>query len=353
MKRILLALLIVTGLSNAEAVAESTTPQAIFEKAVAAARTIADLDARIQILSQIAESQDEFGDRSGATATWHEALTTASAMDDSQARSNYLRSISGDLAKIGDIAGALAAAKLIQDPYHRALSLAEVAAVQATAGRRSEARATLQEALIDATRPDPGYWRDDPLSEIAATQARHLGDFDGALATVKAMEDAGNVSRALAGIAAAQANAGADSAARATLREALDSADAIGDARKRTEVLAPVVVTLADAGMGDDAVVVANEILNSGYQGYQLYVVPPALANAGKIDAAIAVAKAIEDAHYRGAALASISGALAAQNRVDEALTMAKEIQDSLYRVEALASVGKVQLGMGIGSQRR
>jgi hypothetical protein len=348
MARLLFCFLVIGALSSGDAAAQIATPQAVLEKAIAAARTIEDPGRRVSALSCIAQNQDELGDRLAAAATWREALTAAGGMDSDLVPPDDLSWIVENLAKTGDTAGALAAAKSIQDPSERASSLTDIAAAQAAAGDRAAARATLQDALIDIRRMDSGGLREIAISKIAATQAKHLGDFDGALATVKGIEERGRAAEALAGIAAAQARAGQSSAAAATLRAALKSAEAISDLGERAEVVASVVVASADAGMADSLGAVADSILGSGYRGPKLGSLSDALAAAGEVDAALAVAKAIDEPDGRNDAMAAIPAALAKQGRVDEAFALADEITGSRDRVDALASLGRVLLDRAI-----
>jgi hypothetical protein len=344
MARLLFYFLVIGALSSGDAAAQSATPQAVLERAIAVARTIENPGQRSSALSCIAKNQDELRDRLGAAATWREALTAAGGMDSDVVPPDDLSWIVENLAKTGDTAGALAAAKSIQDPRQRTWSLTEIAATQFAAGDRSGANATLQDALIDIRRLDDSWARDSAISDIAATQAEHLGDFDGALATVKGIADAGRAAQALAGIAAAQTRAGQSSAAAATLRVALSSAGAVADVGERVDVLASVVGTLTDADMIDSLGSVADSMLGSGYRGPKLGSASDALAAAGKIDAALAIAKAIEDPDGRNDAMAAIPAALAKQGHVDEAFAMAEEITGSRNRVDAMAALGRVLL---------
>jgi tetratricopeptide (TPR) repeat protein len=385
MKTILLAALIIAGLSHIAAAEDAATPKAIVEKALATARTIENVDERIYALEYIAKHQGKIGDRLGAATTWREVVKTAGVIKSSEKRirmmqdalqlersaddslaqetlrlaveleiANHdpsLRSIDREWiaigqARIGDVAGALATAKVIQEPERRADTLTEIAIVEAEAGNRLEAKAILLKALSDANRIARGFERDLFLSSIAVAQAENFGDFDGAFATVRTMGDVRLTLESLAGIAVAQSKAGKTSDAQATLGMILHAARDISSTDDRAAELELVVDIVCFAKMADAAITVSNAIINSGYRGGVLELVVQNLIGVGAINAALAASKAIDDVDVRSSELVSVAAALAERHRFDEAAALIKEIEGE-SGPEALASIAAVQFGIG------
>jgi hypothetical protein len=291
MQRPFWAVLIAVWLVPAAAAAAPLSPAAIFDRALATAATISGPGQHIDALQRIAESRAAFGDQPGAIATWNEAVRIVAEIGDPEVRGANLQWIVEGRAAAGDLSGALATLEGIEGSSARTQALIAIASAQAIAGDRSDAKTNLREALNEAKRLDPSAERDRVLHDIAIAQAEQVGDIDGALWTVEAVNATESVAEIRVRIAVAQKKSGADAAATASLQAALSAADAVADVNPRARLLSSFVVLLADAGLTRDAAMVAGRTLDLGYQGYDLDAALAALARAGDLDAALAVAK--------------------------------------------------------------
>ena len=133
-----------------------------------------------------------------------------------------------------------ATAEGIEDLRRRAGALKDIAAVQAKAGDRQGARATLEVALAALAALDNGFARDQDLVRIAPMQAK-AGDPEGARATAGKIEDAKFRGRAFWLVAKAQTEAG-------DFEGALVSAKRIERPHVKARALAHVAAAQAKAG---------------------------------------------------------------------------------------------------------
>ena len=198
----------------------STEARANFNLAVAAAGTVRSGYARARALGSVASVQAGAGDVDSARAT-------ARSIGDVQGRIDALIGVASALAKNGDLGAALegfriavAAVRSIEKGNHRSRGLSKVALAQAAVGYTASARATARSI-------DDSQGRIDALTGVASALARQGRRKDAGMFFNLAVEDAGAIivgyhrAIALGKVAWAQAEAGDESGARKTLDRAL------------------------------------------------------------------------------------------------------------------------------------
>jgi len=204
---------------------------------------------------------------------------------------------------------ALSASAAIEDPFHRAQSLAEIAEVESGLAGAAAAVSILQSASDSASKIDNGS---------LAGWARH----DIALAYVKT----------------------------GALGEAQNIADTLSDPKPRDAVLAALVAARRAGGDVPGALVVARRMQDSALQGRALRAIAMAQAAAGEINEAEATARSIADAALSALALGDVVTALANEGDIEGATQLALTIRNEQVRGEALADIATVQVEEGDGS---
>ena len=182
----------------------------ILATALSVARNIDVAFYRASALHRIALAQAEAGDAQSAQGTFAAMLSVAQMVDDefnSYHLDSALRGIVSVQAQTGDMDGAFATARGIDNVESRAGALHDIASAQAQAGDKQSARDTFAAALSAARNIDDASSRAGALRNIAPAQAK-AGDTDGAFATARSIDDALFRAGALWGIASAQAEAG-------------------------------------------------------------------------------------------------------------------------------------------------
>jgi S1-C subfamily serine protease/ribulose-5-phosphate 4-epimerase/fuculose-1-phosphate aldolase len=331
----------------------------------------------------LAEARDIVGEGGGGLGSFASSAHTAIVRAQAQA---------------GDIAGALAAARSIEDAYWRALALADIAEAQAQAGDRQGAAQTFAQAVATARSIEHAYshapsylrasassFRASALREIVRVQAlagdiagalatarsledawvrapafaaiaqaqAQAGDITGALATARSIEDASERAPALADIAKAQAQAGDRQGAAQTVAQALATARSIEGTSKRAGALANIAQAQAQAGDRQgaaqtfaQALATAQSMENASGRAWALPDIAEAQAQAGDRQGAaqtfvqaVAAARSMEGAYWRAQALRHIAKKQVQAGDIAGALATIDEISDQARRAEALAEV--------------
>ena len=326
------------------------------------AQDIKGLSERAKALGRIAGAQAGAGDIDGAFATTR-------GIEDADRRAAALRviAIAQVIAQVeaGNIDEAFTTARGVEDADERGEALGRIAKAQATAGDIDGAIATARSieyaywgaaalhgiamaqaktgdidgALATARSIERASWRAEVLASIAAAQAK-TGDIDGALATARSIEYASDRAGALASIAAARAEAGDIDGALATARS-------IEDASDRAKALASIAAARTKAGDIDGALATVRSIEDASDRAEALASIAAARAEAGDIDGALATARSIERAGWRAVALRVIAIAQAKAGDIDGALATARSIEGTYARGEALRGIAKAQAKAG------
>jgi hypothetical protein len=237
------------------------------------------------------------------------------------------------------VAQAVAASSDVQDSFHRAQSLAEIAEIQAGIGETAAAPPLLQLAAESIGNIDS-----DPL----ASWARH----DIALAWLKVGEP-GRAEAMADGVADPRLRdsvlaAVADSRrAEHNLSRALAAARRMQDSARQGQVLRSLVIAQVGAGDMDGALATARSIVHPVLSAIALSDVVSAFARAGNLGEARMFAARIRDDRVRSEALAEIVSAQADAGDFDGALAGAKRLEDKFAQAEALGSVAAARMRLG------
>lgn len=213
---------------------------------------------RASVEGRVAIARAQAGDVGGA-------LASLGRIDDVLFRALVQAQIAGLRAAAGDagasremFAAAVDSLEDVREQKHRlAVTLSQIARLQADAGERAYALVTLQKAIAAVTF-DSERQRDDALDMIARSQLR-LGDFQAALATGLQIEN--RISRALLvrDVVAIQVRTGN---ALATVRGAAPSLDALAEAAALFGVLGNQLA-LRDRAGAAETITLARAALRS------------------------------------------------------------------------------------------
>lgn len=269
---------------------------------------------RAQVYGRIALARVDTGDVSGT-------LETLAKIDDELYRALVQGRIAAQRAAVGDsaeaqqlFAAALSSIDAVRDRGHRkAVTLSQLARIQAASGDEAGARECLRRAIAAAASMPNGQQRDDALDVIARSQAR-VGDSEAALATALQIDD--HVSQAL------------------LIRDviALQAKTQVADTviRNSAVVRDPLTETAALFGV----------------IGVQLLRKDQAQGAAQTIDAARDAVRSVPDLQMRPAAFAALAAARATigdmeQGRAifEEALTAAGALERSEQRAAAYVRI--------------
>lgn len=202
--------------------------------------------------------------------------------------------------------GALAAAHDIEDPFHRAQVLAEIAEAEVAAGDPTSARAHLQQAEADAGRIEADALRAYALHDIALARVK-TDDLDAA------------------------ENIGA----------------AIRDVRLRDIVLASVVDARRSARDIAGALATARRIQESARQGMSLRSIALLQVATDDLTGALATARSIQHAQANALAMGDVAAAIARDGSSSEAWLLAGRIRNGASRSRAFVEIAVAQASNG------
>jgi hypothetical protein len=297
----------------------------------------------------------EHADRATARETLARALEMSRSVTYEYPRALAQAQIAGAMARNGEIADALKAARGIgqfkRGPFpsidERLRPMAAIAAAQARAGDSAGAKATLSEAFHGASGMQDDIIRSDRLREIAETYAT-LGDPAAARRAIAAIRN-DDVERAkgLIAIARQEIQAGDEPAGRSTFREAIAAAVAItirptliGDnpATNRDEAIHAIAVAQAETGdIAGALATVAAHCSSDGKPGTLAALAP--LQAAGDVSSALATANQIVNAGKRAEVLAAIARVQARAGKASEVLDWIDRLESPDARWTALLGV--------------
>lgn len=235
-----------------------------------------------------------------------------------------------------------AAAVEIEDPYHRAQALAQIAEAEVVADQADRARETLEKAAA-AT----GNVRMQPLAawalhDIAFALAK-TDDLAGAEATAERITDSTLRDAVLAHIAEAHRTAG-------DLVAAIAAARKISNTERQGRALREVVSKQISMGDLAGALLTARSIVHGQQNALALGDVAIAEAKEGNLEVARSLAMRIRDTAFRARALSEIAAAQAEGGDVAGAMKLAEEIREPLPRAEAFARIAAVRSRRGTNS---
>jgi len=331
-----------------------------FRIAVAAARSNGTGDHRARGLSKVAMAQAAVGYIASARAT-------ARSIDDIQNRVDALANVASALAqegKRGDARAffdlAVADAGTITDGYRRAVALGKVAWAQAEAGDESGARKTLDRALRAGGNGMDVYSAGatiasmadvDPyvLFQIAGAQMK-VGDLNGARKTLdrayqSVSEDASRLQvKWLFNIASAQNAAGNAGGARRAIELATRRLMSAGDDELAQSLVYQIAADQLETML---EIAVSRNPADIESKKNLVYHVAMRQAQKGETRRSLHNAGMIDRVSRRDAVLKEIVSAQARAGQFTEATETAVSIRDSNKRIRALAEIGRTQAQSG------
>ena len=309
----------------------------VFEWSATQAATIADKFDRAYAFTRIAEARSRAGYRSAARYDLFRALTSAL-----------------EIGSADDVVRPLT--KRVDDelPYLRAGALIKIASAQLTMNEPDRARWTLARALAAAGTIGSEYWRAHQLILIAQLQGA-AGALAEARKSIAAARGVGSVfGQSLRECAAVQAGAGDFEGALATAR-------AIRSESLRNWSIADIVRAQVRAGDDGGALVTAQRIDKTYFRMLAMYHIGSARAENGDSDGALRAAERILEI-WLGApgeflgrdaeilysdTLKAIAEAHVAAGEYEEALSLAAEMPDPLPDVTTHGAVAMALLSAG------
>jgi len=311
----------------------------ILDHALQIAAAIKNANARISLLTEIAEAQIKAGLKNEAQASIDQALKLASS---------------------------------IAEPTFRTITLAQIAQSQAKAGSAKDAKSTFDHALqLAKSLPIAGNNRDAALQTIISLQAS-AGMFSEALKVTASITYGNNRTRALAEIAEAQAKAGLANEAKATFDQALQLARSIKltalSTTLRAELLADIAKAQAKAGFEKESINTFDQsfaMARSFKEEWERQLIwqhlAQALAGAGNFSRALEVTQFVTNIWNRTIYLNEIAEAQAKAGPVEEAeakatFQRALQVAQSLAyasRREAFLAIAEAQAGVGLADEAK
>ncbi len=323
------------------------------------AATITDVDAKANVLRDIAVAQAQAGETAAAQKNLVASQENAVKIADVMAQSVVLRDIAAHQAQIGDLANARqsfvlsrTSAEQIKDLSPKVVTLSDLAAAQDKAGDAPGAaqtvevkRQTIQAARDAAMLNADAYQKAAALATITAALAES-GD------VVTAQQIAGQIngainpsfgyqkSVALASIASAQAKVRNVAKAQETTQEI------INDYQKS---LAFWNISAAQAKVNDRAraMQTAAQVPDAGIKSVAYQNVAAALAQGGDVEGAKQAVGAIADGFRKALALQQIASAQAQAGNITGAQETFKLITDPELKEDALLSIAVAQAKAG------
>ena len=278
------------------------------------------------------------------------ALEAAREIADADDRSRALAAVAQAFAQAGQTElaqqaaqQALAAAREIRSRY-RSRALAALAQALAQAGQPELAQQAAQQALEAFGEISSLDERSKTLVDVVAQAFAQAGQPKQALAAAREFPDERDRSTVLVAVAQAFTKAGQP-------QQALEAARAIPAVRSRSPALADVAEAFAQAGQPKQALAAAREIPDERDRSTVLVAVAQAFTKAGQPQQALEAARAIPAVRSRSPALADVAEAFAQAGQTELALETAREIGITPLRSGALADVAEAFAQAGLTEQ--
>lgn len=230
---------------------------------------------------------------------------------------------------------ALAASQDIEDPFHRAQALAEIAEASVAAGDVDLAHLNLQQADVEAGHVSEEALRAWAQHDIVMARIK-VNDLSAAEATADAIQDARLRDIALASISDARRSARDLPGAMATARRIQDPA------RQGMSLRSVTLMQLAGGDLSG-ALATARSISHSQANALAVGDVAAAIARDGSSSEAWLLAARIRDNAGRSRAFVEIAAAQASNGDILGARNAIEHVDDKLDRAEAVARVAAVR----------
>jgi tetratricopeptide (TPR) repeat protein len=319
-----------------------------FDQALAEARKLENESERGQQMTEIVTAMVRANKISEAIRAADEIKGPMAAIYVPEAQG----AIAESLARSGQVAEALAAARKILVPASRELVLQQVAETLAQVGRTDDALAIAAESQGPLSRAS--VWL-----RVAKALAS-AGKTEEAVALARKIDNGSMRLQALSAVVVALNHTGAKDQAAKVLQEAMAAAAACKPERQLWQAFAVLSRELADGGMVPESLTALQESKDENERGWALLAIVKALAKAGRYDEALekahsikpmfgqrteAITDVVKTACAAGKAtpkilagagstllpsdqLAVVQG-LAEAGRAEEALAVAREIKDA------------------------
>ena len=323
-----------------------------------------DVLRRVDVLNDIAVVQAERGDALGAATTLAQCMLAVRESDDPSSPDCVFADVAKSRATIGDVAGALSTASLIERAYDRKETVDTIISILLK-------QRNFRGAFWGIEQLDDPQYRSRRLSDVAVAQAG-MGDLAGAAVTLfRAMHVVDNIddpvyrTMSLSDIAVAYATMDNTEEARATLIRAGVLAGAIGDHEDRGKAWKSIAVAHAKMGDISGALSTANASLEDPQLsstlhaiGMSLYDMVVARVEMGDIEKALEVGRGVTfdqwARYWRMHALSAIAMAQVragdeegAGKTFSEATGIAKNEDFAPMRLVMLSLVAAAQISAG------
>jgi tetratricopeptide (TPR) repeat protein len=331
-------------------------------QALTATNAFADDVKRVDALTAIATAQMNADHQGEAATTLGKAVTAVQAITGTERQGAALALLAKAQITLGQQATGIATLddalmRVLADtgsrsayPPARVRVLVAIAETQIAAGQRDQAVATLERAVETSSdfHEDYDYWRRwDTVAEIGNAQAAAGLDAE-ARATIRLISYAPAQASALAGVAVVQAAAGRYDEARST-------ASLIDDPFSVGRSLSGIAEAQAHAGLLRDALTTFDGITSPEHRLSSLAEIAAAQATVGLRDEALRTAESsliisreIPHRQHQDAAAAAIAEAQTDAGRYDRAVTAARTIGSAEHRSKTLALVAEAQMSGGL-----
>ena len=256
------------------------------------------------------------------------ALNIVKQMQDSWHKARALIEIATAQPTAENFRAAIDTAKDIQDSRYKAEALMEIAKAQVQAGN-------FRAAIDTAKDIQDSRYKAEALIEIAKAQAQ-AENFTAAIATAQDIQDSYYKARALIEIAKAQPTA-------ENFTAAIDTAKDIQDSYSKAEALLEIATAQPTAENFRAAIDTAKDIQHSRYKAWALIEIAKAQAQAENFTAAIDTAKDIQHSYYKAKALMEIAKAQPTAENFRAAIDTAQDIDHSFHKAKALIEIAKAQ----------
>ncbi len=276
------------------------------------------------------------------------AFATATNIGHDYRKIHALRLLAKNIAKRGDVNGALKAADKINNPKEQAEAYAEIAVILLLIGRTEDGIRTAERAydtldkidkmdykiscILDVTR----IMSQNQQSELARIVAQKL-------MTIENQTPAELKAKLWVEIAVALKVSNQNEQASALAQKSLGFTEGIIDPAKRNRALNDIAFITAEAGFKDIPIKAFNKI--EGYIHTAYKFVLQGAVNSNTLDLALAAIEAMEnraalsDRNWYVPLSEEIVTKLATTNRGDFAYSLAEKISDPAYKIQAIMSV--------------
>ena len=311
----------------------------------AEARTVLDIDRKVDTLAAVAQALAAAGDLDGARSLAGQAATDlASWISESFRQAQTITTAAMALAAAGGLVQSENLVNSVTDPYWQVRGLIALAAA-ASAGDPEQARGQADRArALAGSIADPDQ-QARALTALAMAVAT-AGDLDHAQAIASSVTDPRGQAEILTVLADAAASAGDSGRAGSLAVLAQDLAGSITDHERKARTLTETAKALALTGdldrarqLADRAEAAADAIGDARRHAWALEEAASAFAATGDIARAQAAARRITDPDSQARALTEITGIRARAGDLDQAETIARSITDEFEQAEALRTV--------------